>query len=641
MGTVRVETEAKFVIPDASVLEGLKEITQLDGFQLEPIGTDQMVDRYLDTAGRHIYRAGYACRIRMSGDKQLLTLKSLTPAEGTLHRRQEIEQEVETDQPDAWSDGEAKALVLEIIGPAPLETLFTVHQVRHQYYARREEQLILEFSLDEVSFDDPETIDYYGLEAELKGSGTEADLVQFIESLQEKWLLQPDSLSKFERGLANLNQQQEGNAGEQLSETERIVVTQIAGMDNKHLSRRGMIILMSEVGISAVDIAGELELTARTVRHWQKEFQENRLAIFPEALVSQFTAQETAAEGESSEPAVKSSSKKGKRKKEKNLISFPGREQIGLEPTDTMAEAGRKVIGFHFARMLQHEPGTRLGEDVEELHDMRVATRRMRAALRVFGQSFSKKKIKPIRTGLKETGRALGPARDMDVFMAKLGQYQRSLPEAERAAFDPLLTTWRSEGEKSRRKMVTYLESKAYAKFKQKMLKFVETEGLAAKPIPTDVPVAFQLRHIVPRLIYTRYEAVGAYEAVLENAPIETLHSLRIAFKRFRYTLEYFQELLGPEVTTVIKELKVMQDHLGDLNDADVASQILRRFLAEWEEQQLDKPLAERQSPTQIVAYLTAKLEERHRLMVTFPEAWANFNRPEVRRNLALALAAL
>jgi len=438
MSTNKIETEAKFVIPDASVFGELKEITQLDGFQLELIGTRQMVDRYLDTAARHMYRAGYACRIRATGEKKLVTLKSLTPAEGTLHRRQEIEQEVETDQPAAWPDSEAKSLVSDIIGLAPLETLFTIHQSRHQYHARREDQIILELSLDEVSFDDPETIDYHGLEAELKGSGTEADLVQFIESLQEKWLLQPDSLSKFERGLANLNQQQEGNAGERLSETERIIVTQIAGIDNKHLSRRAMIILMSDVGISAVDIAGELELTARTVRHWQKEFKENRLAVFPEELVSQLTAQDTAAQAEAPKPASESSSRKEKRKKGKS-INYPVREQIDLEPTDTMAEAGRKVIGFHFARMLQHEPGTRLGEDIEELHDMRVATRRMRAALRIFGESFSKKKSKPIRKGLKETGQALGAVRDLDVFMEKLAQHRQTLPEAEKAGLDPLL----------------------------------------------------------------------------------------------------------------------------------------------------------------------------------------------------------
>ena len=99
--TNTIETEAKFIIPNSSVFVALKEICQLNTFQLEPIGTRQMVDRYLDTAGRHVYRAGYACRIRTSREKRVMTLKSLTPAEGTLHRRQEIEQAIETDQPAA------------------------------------------------------------------------------------------------------------------------------------------------------------------------------------------------------------------------------------------------------------------------------------------------------------------------------------------------------------------------------------------------------------------------------------------------------------------------------------------------------------------------------------------------------------
>ncbi len=51
-----------------------------------------------------------------------------------------------------------------------------------------------------------------------------------------------------------------------------------------------------------------------------------------------------------------------------------------------MSEAGRKTFRFHFRRMVYNEPGTRLGEDIEAMHDMRVATRRMRAAFRVFGR---------------------------------------------------------------------------------------------------------------------------------------------------------------------------------------------------------------------------------------------------------------
>jgi CHAD domain-containing protein len=149
------------------------------------------------------------------------------------------------------------------------------------------------------------------------------------------------------------------------------------------------------------------------------------------------------------------------------------------------------------------------------------------------------------------------------------------------------------------------------------------------------------LRYLVPGLIYERYEAVHAYEMLLEKATPDTLHQLRITFKQLRYAVEFFSEILGEEGEQVIKGVKALQDHLGELNDAEVASHSLRDLLAEWDQNQAHLPLAERQSPTQLAAYLEAKLEERQRLMETFPQAWARFNQPDLRRNLALAISVL
>jgi hypothetical protein len=73
---------------------------------------------------------------------------------------------------------------------------------------------------------------------------------------------------------------------------------------------------------------------------------------------------------------------------------------------DPMSEAGRKVIYLHFTRMLANEADTRLGEDPEALHDMRVATRRMRAAFALFGPHFDKKVLKQFGKGLRQPQRS-------------------------------------------------------------------------------------------------------------------------------------------------------------------------------------------------------------------------------------------
>ena len=80
----------------------------------------------------------------------------------------------------------------------------------------------------------------------------------------------------------------------------------------------------------------------------------------------------------------------------------------GVTADDHVAEAGRKVMRFHLARMLAREAGVRSGKDLEDVHAMRVATRRQRAAWRVFGASFRPGRTKRYRTGLREIASRLG-----------------------------------------------------------------------------------------------------------------------------------------------------------------------------------------------------------------------------------------
>ena len=291
--------------------------------------------------------------------------------------------------------------------------------------------------------------------------------------------------------------------------------------------------------------------------------------------------------------------------------------------------------------MLNHEKGTRLGEDIEELHDMRVATRRMRAAFEVFKPFFKPKEIKSQLKGLRATGRALGRVRDLDVFMEKAQRYLEALPEAERPGLEPLMQAWREQLVLERRKMVAYLEGGRYLQFKRDFNTFLSNQvsmpasSTAAKAAPTLV------RHVAPPMIYARLAAVRAFDAIIPKATIEQLHALRIEFKKLRYALEFFREVLGAEGGEVIDEIKKLQDHLGDLNDAHIACQILREFIESWQERQAESPLQSRQNPEPVVAYLASKHAELHQLMISFPEAWAHFHRQELLRKLALAVSVL
>jgi CHAD domain-containing protein len=315
-----------------------------------------------------------------------------------------------------------------------------------------------------------------------------------------------------------------------------------------------------------------------------------------------------------------------------------------------MDEATRKTLLFHFQRMLYHEPGTRRGEDIEELHDMRVATRRMRAALQVFGDYVDGDRVAPFAKGLQRTGRALGAVRDLDVFWEKTDRYLKTLPQEQRHDLDPLRAAWEVERARARERMLAYLDSDRYQRFTQRFGAFLQKPGAAALPAFSEEgePQPRRLRTVAPVLIYQRLAAVRAYDewVTAEDVPLERLHRLRIAFKGMRYTLEFLEEVLGPGARTLIKEIKQLQDHLGDLQDAVVASGLLRDFLT-WGTWGHDPSQGSIRLPSEpvvapgVAAYLAARQIELQHLLATFPAAWQRVQSANFCELVAAALTTL
>ena len=139
----------------------------------------------------------------------------------------------------------------------------------------------------------------------------------------------------------------------------------------------------------------------------------------------------------------------------------------------------------------------------------------------------------------------------------------------------------------------------------------------------------------------TRLADVRAYEVIIRSASLDQLHALRITFKKLRYAIEFFREVLGEEAKEIINRLRTIQDHLGNLNDTRVACQLVAAFLENWDSIQARLPVNERLNPVQVVAYLAELHAIRHRLMVSFPAVWDGFHSPEMRQTIAKAMANL
>jgi CHAD domain-containing protein len=189
-----------------------------------------------------------------------------------------------------------------------------------------------------------------------------------------------------------------------------------------------------------------------------------------------------------------------------------------------------------------------------------------------------------------------------------------------------LLAAGDERRERARAQLLFYLDSERYLRFITRMGHFVATPDVGTTPIPAGKPTPFLVQHVAPRLIYTRYEAVRAYGPQMTDASPELLHALRVDLKRLRYTLEFFRPVLGTPVNQVIEETKIIQDHLGDLNDAVVALRLL---------DELGLPAAG------VLDYRHFRQAEMARLHKSWPAAWARFERPELRQHLAQAIAVL
>ncbi|MBI3747412.1 MAG: CHAD domain-containing protein, partial [Chloroflexi bacterium] len=251
----------------------------------------------------------------------------------------------------------------------------------------------------------------------------------------------------------------------------------------------------------------------------------------------------------------------------------------GVAADDHVAEAARKVMRFHLARMLAREAGVRTGHDLEDVHAMRVATRRQRAAWRVFGAAFRDRRTRRYRKGLREIAARLGAVRDLDVLIEAADHYRADLPVAEQRALEPLLADWRTRRDDARILLVRELDSDGYRRWVDDYRDFVQTEGAAVRPVGPVEP--HRIRDTTASRVWTAYEHVRGYEAVLRWADVETLHELRIAGKWLRYTLEFVREALGDDATPLIARVTALQDHLGLMNDADVAASMARTFLVD------------------------------------------------------------
>ena len=566
--------------------------------ELGPFVTDGRVvsvrveDRYVDTAGWALARAGFAARLRRTSRGTQIGLKAHNVSTGRLQRREEIEGPADEELiPAGWPASQARSVVLELCGNEQLVELLTIRQLR-RVRSLRAGATRAELSLDEVEVvSQGRVLDKFEeLEVELK-RGDETPLGPLVALFDLDAGLRPVSRSKLDRAVQSM----------------RAALPSLPPELREHWLAAPPELLAGKPESGRPSSEADAAAAEAVVR----------VAAMPAAVETR------GAPGAAGKAAAKHATR-----------ASSGPRTVGIVADDSLPEAAVKVLRFHLARMQRREAGTRDGVDAEALHDMRVATRRMRAAWRVFDGAFKAGKTKKMRRHLETLADRLGTVRDLDVLIEGLEAYRLGLDDEQGQGLEPLHSLWHRQRANARTQLILELDSAGFESFIKEMEEFLEAGANAAAAVAT--PTApHRVRDRAASELWAAYEVVRAYELVLPWADVETLHDLRIATKWLRYGLEFFGETLGPDCVRLLARVTALQDHLGLLHDADVATKLSRDLLVA-RSGELSKPETET-----IGAYLRSREREVARLRRGLGPIWRAVNGAPFRRALGRATAAL
>ncbi len=230
----------------------------------------------------------------------------------------------------------------------------------------------------------------------------------------------------------------------------------------------------------------------------------------------------------------------------------------------------------------QEIDGVRAGKDIEFVHRMRVASRRMRAALAVFTPCLGARQTRKWTKGIRRITRALGEARDADVQLEFLRDFLSTLADrAARTGINRLILRLKQGRSRCQADVCKAMDRLAEAGLLEEMT--AQLEQLRDR----------DMQHRVPATSPALYNLAGAAIAahlvdLLSHEPsladplqIAQHHAMRIAAKHLRYTMEIFEPLYDNALECPLSAAKKCQSALGDIHDCDVWIDRLPQFMEE------------------------------------------------------------
>ena len=259
------------------------------------------------------------------------------------------------------------------------------------------------------------------------------------------------------------------------------------------------------------------------------------------------------------------------------------------------------------------------GEDPEGVHQMRVASRRLRAAMDIAAPCFPNKWYRPLHKTAKQVTRSAGAVRDREVLLQFLkSERKKKLTPEMRSAIDYWAAELSVEREAAREEMLAFLtdfqERDIPAEARRRFAAQGKAGGKSAKKSsckdrdkaePSLIDPKQSWAANARRVLKPQIGGLFAFgDAIADPEAVEAHHQARITAKRLRYTLELFADAYGEPGELALDTLKEIQESLGQIHDTDVRIALLATEITQ---------LAEQEDPDPAVRTGLDQLEERYR----------------------------
>ena len=270
-------------------------------------------------------------------------------------------------------------------------------------------------------------------------------------------------------------------------------------------------------------------------------------------------------------------------------LSLPAPSPEAPPPPDApVLDHVKRALARHVRWLLAHDPGTRHGREPESLHQMRVATRQVRAVLRAAKPLLVPAWADSLQDELRWLGQVLGPARDLDVQLAYFRQESAALEARDRRPLTPFIAHLEAQRNNAHEVLLNELKSARYLDLIRRLQE--------AAHDPTAVESTLTLRDLAARAFKKLRKGLRQVGVSPSSAAI---HAIRIHTKRARYAAELAEPVVGKPATRFIKKARVVQDVLGMHQDAIQAEAYVRAFL--------------KQSTSVRTAFVAGRMVERQR----------------------------